>query len=236
MPYTPTPEQELQFTNWNLRTGPLYQGAVAPLAINVGSPSNATGAIGSGGSFIKSKAFIIAEGPPIARDTTKLQPAWRIDGVSLDFEYFGVSGGSSGTGALNILLAKLAHNQGVYAPVAPGTPLLQVSDPYTVPSSTAGPAVTAATGKTLSRLRLSTTADAGGDYIGKTHAVFDLTQNIAATTTANSVTTSENDFTLNPGERLVAIIIPTLGTGADTGISGSLSGLAFNVRLSTERR
>lgn len=236
MPYTPTPEQELQNSSW-VQTTPLLQASSPFLGISA-TPSATTTSVSDGSNFIKSRALIIADGPAHTPVTGHLNPSFRIEGVEFDADTIQLFTPQDGTSRLNILIAKIPSAKALYGPPE-GTPTaaasLTVSNPFVDVTSSAGPAVAAAFGKTLARTRLVTTANAAGDYIPSPRVVFDLTQNVVATTAANSVITTDEDFRLYAGDRLVAILIPTNGTSTESGTTATVLNGRFRVRLSKVR-
>lgn len=245
MPYSPTPFQELpdqwfqierSFFNMTDTDGAADDTEVTlPTDMLLCAMAGERGSIAStSNSFIKSLALEIAQGPPAPVTTGVLSPSYRVEAVDFTFDVLG--GLSAASGFVNVLLGKLTSSQTLVTPsaaAAAGSTSLQVSNAYSSISSTGGPAITAATGKTLSR----TTLQGASNIVAGQRVSFDLTGNIVATTAANSVTTTAEDFRLYPGEKLVLIFLPAKQSGtSDDGTAAFIRRLRTNVVVNTRRQ
>lgn len=248
MPYNPIPIQELpNFTTlvdkaWfnyiDTDTDGVSASVFPPIEFslcqNTGTYSCLANYNSGTPALIKSAGIIIAEGPPVdASASNYIGTSFQVQAVQFSFELLRLT---ASAGKLNVILGKLSSSQTVNTPssnTSAAATTLQVTDPFATPSSSAGPAFVLGSsqgnGTTLSRTQLTVASN----ILAGTRVVLDLTQNIVATTAANSVVTKPEDFRLARGEKLVLGFIPTNGSGgADSGALSAFRKLRTQVLLS----
>lgn len=245
MPYSPTPFQELP-SQW-LHINKVWRNAkdtdldtedgsatLVPVASNnlmlalAVDTNDENGKPSNGSTFIKGQVLDIASGPPGAVTTGILSPSYKIEAVEFDFD--AVVGLSGSSGFVNVLLAKVPSGTRITTSgaIPAAATSITVTNAYAAITASAGPAVAAAFGKTLSRYTLTGASNA----VAGARVNMDLTSDIVATTAANSVTTTDEDFRLYPGDRLVLILLPANAAGtADTSTTARIRNLKTNVIL-----
>lgn len=239
MAISQTPEQEIPQSNWTQHL-PMILGISTTINIGTGTGPTTGSVASTAPAYLKSRAVVLARGPAASRSTSAINPAFKIESLELDFDYVTGFQATDTTSYLNILVAKVPQSVPIYgAENGTAATTIQVSDPFAKVTSSAGLALVAASGRTLARATLQSSAGGSADYIPRTRTIFDLGADVVATTAANSVTKTEEDLLLYPGDKLVGIFLPCfLSTGTpatDAGTGTVICNGNWTIRLSKYR-